>query len=157
MAFMLFLDDLEKTQEPHKLQGAESLGTLEDVLEMLDVLEAIEGLDEEDANTYRDAYGWVKRAWDACVRGLGLSAAEYNALMQFKKEGVMINEYEEDHTEEEAEAKECLRYLQDSTAKVLVTYKKPLIRLLNVLLGTNVVGKGVAEGRPCPNRPEAMC
>ncbi len=46
-----------------------------------------------------------------------------------------IDEYEEDDREEKADAAESLRALQSSTAKVLVTYKEPLVRLLHILLG----------------------
>ncbi len=134
MAFMLFLDDLEKTQDPHKQRVAGSLGSTEAVLETLDVLEAIKGLDTDAANAYRSAYGWVKPAWDAIVQALGLSMAEYDALMKFKKEGVRVDEYEEDYREEQAQTKESLQDLQSTKAQVLLTYKKPLVRLLRVLL-----------------------
>ncbi len=135
MAYLVLLDKLSKVQEPHKQQVAASLALPEDVLYALDVLESVQGRDDDYANAYKSAFGWVKTVWDAIVQGLGLSTKEYEALVEFKKKGVIINEYEEDDQEEEAKAKESLQALQSSTAPVLVAYKEPLTRLLQVLLG----------------------
>ncbi len=135
MAFLVFLDQLErKPQEPHVQRAAASLATTEDVLETLETMEMMKGCDEDYASAYRLAYQWVKPAWDAVVQDLGLSASDYLALLKFKKEGVVVNEYEEDHEEEEAKAEECLRDLKCSTAPVLVAYKEPLVRLLELFM-----------------------
>lgn len=135
MAFMIFLDELSDPQAPHKQLVAESLATTEHVLTTLDFLETIEGCDNDEAKAYKAAYGWVKPAWDAIVQDLGLSLAEYEELVKFKKESVMIDGYAGDDEEEEAEAEDSLRALQSSTVKVLVKYKEPLVALLRILLG----------------------
>lgn len=134
MAFLIFLDKLGKLPESHKQRVAESLATTEHVLDTLYVLEAIKGRDDDDANDYNRDYGWVKPAWDDIVQALGLSLAEYEALVEFKKEGAMIDEFERDDEEEQAKASESLRALQSSTAKVLLKYKEPLVKLLHVFL-----------------------